>query len=361
MATLDGPVTYPILDFVRMCGWLTFCGTLLIIIIGTLASELKLKYTKLQHRLRHLAVAHGLAKAHAAAQKAELVLLRLDNEQLTHALELLNKHATARKIHVVQLQLDNEQLKGLIRTLTLTNEDQDERLRHAEQKAAAIKTQNDGLAKKLMASRRQVFKLEQESREQKALLQRQIDIKMLVKENTNAVRYLDKPLNFQYVDSSGSGSEQGRDCITPSTQPSTHPSNISSTATSTTHVKKLKQFIHGILAGDGSVERTLASFLGWRAGARPRPRSRSLSATSGDTDTSLLSVDELDELERILRAPLYSIQDFALALALARKKLRSHFNVAHCGSEESRGFDSASFLGMSTGIACSREAFGMVD
>ncbi|KAF2449233.1 hypothetical protein P171DRAFT_480336 [Karstenula rhodostoma CBS 690.94] len=123
----------------------------------------------LRDRLRHLEAAHELVKTHAAAQKAELV---------------------------VQLQLDNELLKGLVRTLTLTNEDQKACLLRAEQKIVAIKKQNDGLANKLMASRRRVFKLEQERREQKALLQGLTDIKTLVKGNTNALQSLDKRVNF---------------------------------------------------------------------------------------------------------------------------------------------------------------------
>ncbi|KAK7179662.1 hypothetical protein DPSP01_011589 [Paraphaeosphaeria sporulosa] len=340
-AALDGPVKYSILEFVRMCALLTFCGTLLIIVVGTLAYEWKLKFTKtIMDRLAHLEAAYELVKTYAAAQKAELVQLRLENEHLTDALELLDNRATTQKIQAVQLQLDNEQLKGLVRTLTLTNEDQQACSRRAEEKTAAVKTQNVGLADKIMALRRQVFQLEQEKRQQKVLLQRQVDIKTLVKENTNAIRALDKRVNSKGTDPSGSDSGQSCECFTPFSQ----SRNISSTTRSIAHARQLQHVIRSILVGDCSIESTLSTFFSLPS------RSRSCSPTSGDTNTSRVSVDEL--LEKNLEARIYTIKDFVYALDLAREQFRSQSNTSPCVSEGSRRFDSATCLGMPTEIGC---------
>ncbi|KAL5437176.1 hypothetical protein PMIN07_009221 [Paraphaeosphaeria minitans] len=343
VAALGGSVTYPILELVRMCALIMFCGTLLIIIVGTQAHEWKLNFTKpIMDRLAHLEAAYELVKAHATTQKVELVQRRLENEQLTDAFGLLNKHVAARKNQAVQLQLDNEQLKGLVRTLTLINEDQEAGLRRAEQRAAVIEAQNAGLANKIMTMRRHVFQLEQERREQKVLLQGQIDIKTLVKENTNAIRALDKRVSSKDIKSSGSDSEQGRGCFTPSSQ----SSHISSTARSIAHARQLQHVIRNILVGGCSIERTLTRFLSSRS------CSRSLSPTIEETDTSLTSADQLEKSLRPLFAQVYTITDFACALTLAQEQFQSRSNMTCCGSEESRRFDSVTCLGMSTEIAC---------
>jgi septal ring factor EnvC (AmiA/AmiB activator) len=175
VAMLHSRVTHLILNFVRMYYSAMVCGTLLVIGVGILVTELNFKSTKsimaLQDRLKHLEVAHELVKSHAAAQKIELAQLRAENEQLQDANELVRKDIAAQKIQYAQLQQHNEQLKYLFNALRHTKEDQDASLRHAAQKAAAMMGQNTELAKKLMASRRQAFKLEQEKREQATLLQ----------------------------------------------------------------------------------------------------------------------------------------------------------------------------------------------
>ena len=86
----------------------------------------------LQDQLKHLEIAHELVKNHAAAQKVQLVLLRRDNEQL----------------------------RSRIDTVTLTNKDLETSLQLADQKTAVLKSQNVGLVKRVMASRRQIFILE---------------------------------------------------------------------------------------------------------------------------------------------------------------------------------------------------------
>lgn len=331
---LDSPVTYPILEFVRTCALLTFCGTLLIVVVGTLAINL----TKfIMDQLTQLEAAYKMVKAYTASQKTEISQLRLEQEQLADALEHMNKQLTAEKTHAIQLKLENERLEPLVRTMTLTNEDQETRLLSAGQKTASVKAQNTKLAEKLMMSRRQVFKLEQEKREQKVLLQGQIDIKTLVKGNTRSIQALDVRMNSEDVDLSGPYDYR---CLTPSSQ----SSNIDSTAKSIVHARQLQHVIHGILVGDHSIEKTLSTFF------KAPSRSRLRSTTSEDGGSFRMSVEDL--LERNLEARIYTIKDFVYALDLTRDQFRSRFTMSPCDSEESKRFNSVTRLGELSEIAC---------
>ncbi|KAJ4359557.1 uncharacterized protein N0V89_000112 [Didymosphaeria variabile] len=166
-------------------------GTLLMLWLAIFAHEADLFYTKsivaLRDQLRHLEVALELVKKHAAAQKTEILQLRLNNTQLRIAHEVMKKDVVAQQAQLVQLQLDNEQLKVLISTMTLTEKDQEDYVRYTEQRIVNLRSQNVGLANKLMASRRQIFRSEQERRVPKGLSQRIADVKTLVNKNINAI------------------------------------------------------------------------------------------------------------------------------------------------------------------------------
>jgi DNA repair exonuclease SbcCD ATPase subunit len=332
-----------------MCFLLTVCGTLLVIGFGILVTELNFKSTEsimaLQDRLKHLEVAHELVKSHAAAQKAELAQLRPENERLTDANELMREHTTAQKIQHAQLQLDNEQLKGLASTLTHTKEDHEASLRHAVQKTAAMMSQNTELAKKLMASRRQAFKLEQEKREQMRLLQELTNIKTLVKDNTTAIQDLDKWIKTAGTDTSCPDSGRSRGCGTPCST----SSSMNSTDTSSPHARELLDTIHDFLLEGCSINRRLAR-LRSRSGSRSGLTSSSFSITSNDTETSHMSTHEL---RQTLQARLDTITSFAWAFARARGYGGSESNTSRCGSQQSRRLDSGTCLGMSMQMACS--------
>ncbi|KAL1591695.1 hypothetical protein SLS60_011694 [Paraconiothyrium brasiliense] len=315
MAALDCPIASPILDFIKTCGSITMLATLLVVCLAVFAPEADFFYTKsivaLRDQVRHLEVARELVKNHAAAQKTKLLQLRLKNAQLETAHEVMDQDVGAQQEQLVQLQLDSERLAVLRSAMTRTKKDQKDSLRNAEQRIVDLQSQNVGLAKKLMALRRQIFRSEQENPDSEELFEEIVHAKTLAKENID-------PIEDYNTDSSSS-------------------TKVDTAPRASIWARKLRQEIRNYLICNYMTQS--------RSNERTLPRLYSLPTTGSSIDVKIGATTNATKSEQALRKRLIESIDLGLAGMRSRGWFDDDFDVAKCDYEEAGGFDEVSCLG----------------